>query len=109
MNKELSTRCENALFDASVALLHHKQCIQDIQQKLQHKTDHLKSKCDKDPAQQLLDKTDALFLKYTTRTLLATKKPTKRLKRLHRTVHFRCTFSSFTLISSMKDDRIHFE
>ena len=52
MNKELSTRWENTLFDASLALLditidHHKQCIQDIQHKLQHRTDHLKSKCNR--------------------------------------------------------------
>ena len=88
MNKEFSARWENTLFDASLALLditidHHKQCIHDIQHKLQHRTEHLKSKCDTDTAQQLLDKTDALFLKYTTRTLLNTKKSTKRLKRLH--------------------------
>ena len=47
--------------------------------------EHLKSKCDKDIAQQLVDKTDTLFLKYTTRTPITTKKSTKRLKRLHTT------------------------
>ena len=49
MNKEFGARWENTLFDASLALLditidHHKQCIEDILHKVQHRTDHLKSK-----------------------------------------------------------------
>ena len=49
MNKEFSACWVNAPFGTSLALLnitidHHKQCIQDIQHKLQHRTDPLKSK-----------------------------------------------------------------
>ncbi len=90
LDKQLSERWENTLTDASLVLLditidHHKHSIQDTQHKLQHRTEQLKKKCDENTAQRLLNKTDTLFMKYTTRSLMATNKTTKRLKRLQNT------------------------
>ena len=53
LSKELSERWENTLTDASLTLLditidHYKQDIQDTQHKLQHRTEHLRMKCDQD-------------------------------------------------------------
>ena len=70
------------LKDASLALLdiitdHHKHSINDTEHKLQHRTEQLKTKCDEDTAQKILNKTDEIFMKYMTRALLTTN---KRLK-----------------------------
>ena len=90
MTNNLVNAWENTLTDASLVLLditidHHKHSIQDTQHKLQHRTEQLKKKCDENTAQRLLNKTDTLFMKYTTRSLMATNKTTKRLKRLQNT------------------------
>ena len=75
LEKGLSDRWENTLTEASFALLnitidHHKHCIDDTKRKLQHRTQQLKLKCNEDTAQQIIEKTDSLFLKYTKRALI---------------------------------------
>ena len=89
LDKGLSDRWENTLTEASFELLnitidHHKHCINDTKHKLQHRTQQLKLKCNEDLAQQIIEKTDSLFLKYTERALInAQKKTTKRIKRIN--------------------------
>lgn len=86
LNKELRERWENTLTDASLALLditieHQHQTIQDLTMKIKHRTNQLKLKCDENTAQQIIEKTDSLHIKYTKRTILNMQKSTKKLKK----------------------------
>ena len=86
LEKGLSDRWENILKEASLALLDitiDQHCNDDTKHKLQHRTQQLKLKCKEDTAQQIIEKTDSLFLKYTKRALINRQKkpPTKRIKK----------------------------
>ena len=87
LEKGLSDRWENILTEASLALLDitiDQHCNDDTKHKLQHRT-QLKLKCKEDTAQQIIEKTDSLFLKYTKRALINRQKkpPTKRIKKVN--------------------------
>ena len=73
---------ENTLSDAFLALLdiiieHHQQSIEDIKNKIQHKTTQIQTKCDK----TIAERTDLVHLKHTERSIHKISKTTKKRKR----------------------------
>ena len=74
LEKGLSDRWENILTEASFALLDitidQQHCNDDTKHRLQHRTQPLTLKCKEDTAQQIIEKTDSLFLNYTKRALI---------------------------------------
>ena len=82
-DKTLKERWENTLSDASLALLdiiieHHQQSIEDIKNKIQHKTTQIQTKCDKTTAERIIHKTDLVYLKHTERSIHKISKTTEK-------------------------------
>ena len=85
-DKAPKERWENTLSDASLALLdiifeHHQHSIEDIKNKIQHKTTQIQTKCDKTTAERIIHKTDLVYLKHTERSIHKISKTTKKLKK----------------------------